>query len=84
MEHPKSKSTKPSLRGHGTPCTSIYLEVLNEPINPLPTRRRRIRILERLLIEPGERAQRRPVHVVQLGQVGDGEEQPGGSEWESR
>ena len=21
VEHPKSKSTKPSLRGHGTPCT---------------------------------------------------------------
>ena len=23
VEHPKSKSTKPSLRGHGTPCTDV-------------------------------------------------------------
>ena len=28
VEHPKSKSTKPSLRGHGTPCTvHVWLEV---------------------------------------------------------
>ena len=34
MEHPKSKSTKPSLRGHGTPCrltviaNFVYLEIV--------------------------------------------------------
>ena len=25
VEHPKSKSTKPSLRGHGTPCTHLFI-----------------------------------------------------------
>ena len=28
VEHPKSKSTKPSLQGHGTPCT-VHVLIIN-------------------------------------------------------
>ena len=35
VEHPKSKSTKPSPRGHGTPCTATRKVRSNFPLTPL-------------------------------------------------
>ena len=75
VEHPKSKSTKPSLRGHGTPCTCALTHQLSKQLSEGPLAVGRLdlaqlrRRLHRLLEPAGALGarQRRPPGRPHLG-----------------